>query len=92
MAIQTNVLLSEHHKVKHSIEENVKAIKDLIQEASDIKGIIEELAEAGTRKHIVDELKKSLNHINASIEKLLEHTNMLFDAYKTMVTTAFSNK
>ena len=84
------LLLSEHTKIKQSIQENVDAIKDLIQESGDIQKIIGELAQEGTRASIVQELEFSLSHINQSIEKLLEQTNMLFDAYKAMVTTAFT--
>ncbi|MEI8253449.1 MAG: hypothetical protein WCG25_07025 [bacterium] len=84
-------IILQNNNIRSSIQKNIDTIKNLIEESDDIKRIIEQLKKQEFNKFIAQDLEKTLQNINGSIQKLLDQTNILFDSYKRLIQFTFKS-
>jgi glycerol-3-phosphate responsive antiterminator len=84
-------IILQNNNIRSSIQKNIDTIKNLIEESDDIKRIIEQLKKQEFNKFIAQDLEKTLQNINSSIQKLLDQTNILFDSYKRLIQFTFKS-
>ena len=84
-------IILQNNNIKSSIQKNIDTIKNLIEEYDDIKRIIEQLKKQEFNKFVAQDLEKTSENINSSIQKLLDQTNVLFDSYKRLIQFTFKS-
>ena len=84
-------IILQNNNIKSSIQKNIDTIKNLIEESDDIKRIIEQLKKQEFNKFVAQDLEKTSENINSSIQKLLDQTNVLFDSYKRLIQFTFKS-
>lgn len=80
-----NDLLIQYGAIRQTIKTNVQTIGQLIQQAENLKKIIESITDAPTKASLEQEVKK----LQDTIGTLINQTDELFDKYDQFVDTVF---
>lgn len=86
-----NNVTKQFQLLREIIDSNIKTLEQLFDQSKTLSELISSMKESSFNEENIQNVESSHNEINTTIVDLVKQTKELFDTYKSLVETIFSN-